>query len=182
MSEQPPGTEPRARHFPYRKRIIAGLARGTVVVEAAPWSGSLVTARLAAEARRHVMVIPALPLDPRSRGCNYLIREGATLVQSSDDIMELAGNFDDRMAVSEERYASPQPTDHDPSVREWNNDEATDRDRQQIFELLSITSVLADELICQSGISPSAVSLILLELELAGKIARHAGGKVNLKN
>src|SRR3954469_20229599 len=86
----PPGTEPRARHFPYRNRIIAGLAAGTVVVEAAPRSGSLITARLAAEAGRDVMAVPRSPLDPRAQGCNLLIRGGAALGQSAADILEPA--------------------------------------------------------------------------------------------
>ncbi len=89
IAEQPPGTEPRARHFPYRNRIIAGLAQGTVVVEAAPKSGSLITARLAGEMGRDVMAVPGSPLDPRAQGCNGLIREGATLIQSAADILEL---------------------------------------------------------------------------------------------
>ena len=83
IAEMPPGTEPRARHFPYRNRIIAGLTAGTVVVEAAPKSGSLITARLAAEAGREVMAVPGSPLDPRAQGCNQLIRQGATLVQNA---------------------------------------------------------------------------------------------------
>lgn len=82
IAEQPPGTEPLARHFPPRNRIIAGLAAGTLVVEAAPKSGSLITARLAGEAGREVMAIPGSPLDSRSHGCNQLIRDGAVLVQS----------------------------------------------------------------------------------------------------
>ena len=83
LAEMPPGTEPRARHFPYRNRIIAGMSAGTVVVEAAPRSGSLITARLAAEAGREVMAVPGSPLDPRAQGCNQLIRDGATLVQNA---------------------------------------------------------------------------------------------------
>ena len=97
IAEQPPGTEPRARHFPYRNRIIAGLAMGTVVVEAAPKSGSLITARLAAEVGREVMAVPGSPLDPRSHGCNQLIREGATLVQNAAEIAELIGPLDSRV-------------------------------------------------------------------------------------
>jgi DNA processing protein len=88
LAEMPPGTEPRARHFPYRNRIIAGIAAGTVVVEAAPRSGSLITARLAAEAGREVMAVPGSPLDPRAQGCNQLIRDGATLVQNASDVIE----------------------------------------------------------------------------------------------
>lgn len=88
VAEMPPGTEPRARHFPYRNRIIAGLSFGTVVVEAAPRSGSLITARLAAEMGREVMAVPGSPLDPRAQGCNGLIRDGATLVQNAMDVLE----------------------------------------------------------------------------------------------
>lgn len=183
LSEQPPGTEPRARHFPYRNRIIAGLACGTVVVEAAPKSGSLITARLAAEAGRHVMAIPGSPLDPRSRGCNNLIREGATLVQSAEDVMELIQHFDDRADVANQNYRNASSgTQAESKVCDWHNDEASDQDRRAVFDLLSITSVTVDELIRQSDVTPSALQLILLELELAGKIVRHAGGKVSLKN
>lgn len=181
LSEQPPGTEPRARHFPYRNRIIAGLAQGTVVVEAALRSGSLITARLTAEAGRHVMAVPGSPLDPRSRGCNNLIREGATLVQSAEDVMELIQHIDSRAEATNQSYHRGNQ-ENNSKVREQNDHEATDLDRQVIYNLLSFTSVGNDELIRQSGISPSTVQLVLLELELAGKIVRHAGGRVSLKN
>jgi len=179
LAEQPPGTEPRARHFPYRNRIIAGLARGTVVVEAAPRSGSLITARLAAEAGRQVMAVPGSPLDPRSRGCNMLIRDGATLIQSADDVLELIRHFDIRA-----ESANP-----DQELR-TNRDEAimsdtgqTDIDgsaRAPVIDLLSITPVTVDELVRQSGLPPSSVQLALLELELAGRLTRHAGARVSL--
>ena len=100
LAEMPPGTEPRARHFPYRNRIIAGLGAGTVVVEAAPRSGSLITARLAAEAGREVMAVPGSPLDPRAQGCNQLIRDGATLVQNAADVLEELRRWHPRFAVA----------------------------------------------------------------------------------
>ena len=87
LAEMPAGVEPRARHFPYRNRIIAGMSSGTVVVEAAPRSGSLSTARLAVEAGREVMAVPGSPLDPRAQGCNQLIRDGATLIQNAADVV-----------------------------------------------------------------------------------------------
>src|SRR6476659_715933 len=100
IAEMPPGTEPRARHFPYRNRIIAGMSAGTIVLEAAPRSGSLITARLAAEAGREVMAVAGSPLDPRAQGCNELIRGGATLIQTADDVLEAL-----RIAVSQVRSA-----------------------------------------------------------------------------
>ena len=100
LAEQPPGTEPRARHFPYRNRIIAGLSIGTVVVEAVQKSGSLITARLAGEMGREVMAVPGSPIDPRTQGCNLLIRDGATLVQSASDILEQIRPIDARSVRS----------------------------------------------------------------------------------
>lgn len=168
IAEQPPGTEPRARHFPYRNRIIAGLALGTVVIEAAPKSGSLITARLAAEAGREVMAVPGSPLDPRSRGCNQLIREGATLVQNAAEIAELVRPMDNRMQPSKAVLAFA-PVE-----------ESGDSDRQKVVGLMSMTYVSVDELVRQSGSSQSVVQMVLLEIELAGKLERGAGGKVRL--
>src|SRR5215217_2389203 len=108
VAEQAPGVEPRARHFPYRNRIIAGLALGTVVVEAAPRSGSLITARYAAEAGREVMAVPGSPLDPRAQGCNQLIREGATLIQNADDVLEAIRPMTIRpLRQRDESYGAP---------------------------------------------------------------------------
>jgi DNA processing protein len=170
IAEQPPGVEPRARHFPYRNRIIAGLTLGTVVVEAAPKSGSLITARCAAEFGREVMAVPGSPLDPRAQGCNHLIREGATLVQSAEDVIEaitpigLGG-----VRQREFDYAAQGPS--------ADADAAT---RRTIVDLLAPTPVQVDELIRQSGLPPATVHIVLLELELAGRLERHAGGKVSL--
>jgi DNA processing protein len=169
IAEQPPATEPRARHFPYRNRIIAGLAMGTVVVEAAPKSGSLITARLAAEAGREVMAVPGSPLDPRSHGCNQLIREGATLVQNAAEIAELVRPLDFRMKPS---AARPQVT---TAIEEGDS-----TDRRAVIDLMGMTYVSVDELVRQSGSSQSVVQMVLLEIELAGKLERGAGGKVRL--
>ncbi|WP_010219081.1 DNA-processing protein DprA [Sphingomonas sp. PAMC 26621] len=169
IAEQPPGTEPRARHFPYRNRIIAGLSLGTVVVEAAPKSGSLITARLAGELGLEVMAVPGSPLDPRAQGCNGLIRDGATLVQSAADVLETIRPIDARMIESPHSpFRAPPPED------------ASDTDRRAILSLLGPVPVAIDELIRQSGASPTIVQTVLLELELAGRLERHAGGRVAL--
>lgn len=109
LAEMPPGTEPRARHFPYRNRIIAGLSVGTVVVEAAPRSGSLITARLAAEAGREVLAVPGSPLDPRAQGCNQLIRDGATLIQNAADVLEAVRPMQTRVSSPRSDYAPAPP-------------------------------------------------------------------------
>jgi len=171
IAEQPPGTEPRARHFPYRNRIIAGVSAGTVVIEAAPKSGSLITARLAAEAGREVMAIPGSPLDPRSRGCNQLIREGATLVQNASEIAELIRPLDNRMFASVSKF--------EPTMTVLNDD-GNYTERGAVIDLMGMTYVSVDELVRQSGSSPTTVQMVLLELELAGKLERGAGGKVRL--
>lgn len=169
VAEQPPGVEPRARHFPYRNRVIAGLSAGTVVVEAVLRSGSLITARLAGEAGREVMAVPGSPLDPRSQGCNSLIREGATLVQSAADILEQLRPIDPRAVRSPATsYGAPPPEDAD------------DRDRAVVAGLLGPVPVTVDELVRQSGLGPAVAQLVLLELELAGRLERHAGGRVSL--
>lgn len=169
VTEHPPGTEPLARHFPQRNRIIAGIAVGTVVVEAAPRSGSLITARLAGEAGRDVMAVPGSPLDPRAQGCNQLIREGATLIQSVADVVEAIGPIDARMLRSPTTgYGAPPPVD------------ASDAERRCVIGLLGPVAVTVDELIRQSGLAPAVVQMVLLELELGGRLERHSGGRVSL--
>ena len=171
IAEQPPGTEPLARHFPSRNRIIAGLAQGTVVIEAAPRSGSLITARRAGDFGREVMAVPGSPLDARAQGCNLLIREGATLVQNADDILEAVGPIDARMVREAARpFAAAAPP------AETTDDE----DRRTVSGLLGPTPVAVDELVRQSGRPAAAVQLVLLELELAGRVERHAGARVSL--
>ncbi len=170
IAEMPPGTEPRARHFPHRNRIIAGLALGTLVVEAAPRSGSLITARLAGEQGREVMAVPGHPSDPRAQGCNTLIRDGATLVQNAADVLEQLRPIDARAAVRAPArgWGAPPPAD------------ASDAERQRIDSLLGPVPVAVDELVRQSGCAPAVVQMVLLEIELAGRLERHAGGRVSL--
>ncbi|MDB5699927.1 MAG: dprA [Sphingomonadales bacterium] len=169
IAEQIPGREPLARHFPSRNRIIAGLAIGTVIVEAAPRSGSLITARLANEAGREVMAVPGSPLDPRAQGCNALIRDGATLIQNAGDVLEtirpMAGRVEQRTTGWR---GAPVDTD------------ASDTERRRITDLLGHTPVPVDELVRQSGFHPAVVATVLLELELGGRLERHAGGRVSL--
>ena len=174
IAEMPPGTEPRARHFPYRNRIIAGIAGGTVVVEAAPRSGSLITARLAVEAGREVMAVPGSPLDPRAQGCNLLIREGATLVQSAADVLEQLRPIHAGSRGGDAVRSPVLPFDGPP-------DDASDGDRRRVADLLGPVPVSVDELIRQSGRAPAVVQTVLLELELAGRLERHAGGRVSLR-
>ncbi|MBA3668711.1 MAG: DNA-protecting protein DprA [Sphingomonas sp.] len=169
IAEMPPGTEPRGRHFPYRNRIIAGLAAGTVVVEAAPRSGSLITARLAAEAGREVMAVPGSPLDPRAQGCNQLIRDGATLVQNAADVVEVL-----RPSVIGHVAEPPEAFISLPA------DDVVEDHRSTIESLLGPVAVAVDELVRLSGASPAEVQLVLLELDLAGRLDRHAGGRVSI--
>ena len=171
IAEMPPGTEPRARHFPYRNRIIAGLTSGTIVIEAAPRSGSLITARLAGEAGRKVMAVPGSPLDPRAQGCNQLIRDGATLVQNAADVIETIRPLDSRVRSAEAPF--------EPAPAESGDADADAR--RSVEDLLGPSPVPVDELVRLSGIASGAVALVLLELDLAGRLDRHAGGKVSLR-
>lgn len=174
IAEQVPGREPLARHFPSRNRIIAGLAIGTVIVEAAPRSGSLITARLANEAGREVMAVPGSPLDPRAQGCNLLIRDGATLVQNAGDVLEtirpMSGAIRSGRVAQRSTGWRAAPVDAD----------ASDVERGTITGLLGHTPVPVDELVRQSGLHPAVVATVLLELELGGRLERHAGGRVSL--
>jgi DNA processing protein len=171
LAEMPPGTEPRARHFPYRNRIIAGMSLGTVVVEAAPRSGSLITARLAADAGREVMAVPGSPLDPRAQGCNQLIRDGATLIQNAANVMEAVRPASPRVSAPEAPFAlsDPVPLQDDPHAL------------GVVEQLLGPSPVAVDEIVRLSGLSSGDVQLALLELDLAGRLDQHAGGRVGLR-
>ncbi len=173
VAEMPVGTIPQARSFPRRNRIVAGLSLGVVVVEAALKSGSLITARMAGEHGREVMAVPGSPLDPRCRGANDLIRNGAVLVESIDDVIDalppsMAPSFGERHT---EHGLEGYPTM--PA-----SEAELDLARARIEALLGPTPVDIDELVRQADLTPPVVLTILLELELAGRLVRHAGNRV----
>lgn len=170
VAEMPPGTRPLARHFPRRNRVISGLSLGVVVVEAAPRSGSLITARLAGEQGREVMAVPGSPLDPRARGCNELIRDGATLVQGAEDVAEVLRPWRDAPLAAPDDGFRPAMAVVDVEVG----------DRAAIVDLIGPVAVPVDELIRLAALPPAIVHTVLLELELAGRLDRHAGGRVSL--
>ena len=150
------GWEPRARDFPRRNRIVAGLALGVVIVEAARQSGSLITARLAAEQGRLVFAVPGSPLDPRATGTNQLIRDGAHIVTEVADIAAaLAPMFGGR--------PRPPATHHVAEPDDLAVD-AADSDRAKILEALGPTPVAIDEIIRFTGLRPAVVHLLLVEL------------------
>lgn len=165
LSEMPPGIVPKAESFPRRNRIIAGLAQATVVVEAAMRSGSLTTARFAAEAGREVFAVPGSPLDPRCEGTNGLIKDGANLLQRASDISAAGFAFESQFH-EEPEAVYPLKQDVPQALR------------ARVAQLLSPTAVELDELVRQSGGSPDEVQGILLELELAGEVLRSSGGRV----
>ena len=174
ISEIEPGTIPQARHFPRRNRLISGMALGVVVVEASLRSGSLITARLALEQGREVFAVPGSPLDPRARGTNDLLRQGATMTESADDVLSA---LDDtlRMPLAERKIPDVSGARADvPSLGE------IDSARAAITENLSPTPVMVDEIIRNGHFSPAVVSMVLLELELAGRLERQPGNRVAL--
>ena len=169
ISEMPLGHEPRARDFPRRNRLISGAALGVVVIEAAQRSGSLITARMAAEQGREVFAVPGSPLDPRAAGTNDLLKQGATLVTEAADVIQAVAPIMERPAMLPLRE-DDEPLEGDPNAG----------DRAQIISLLGPTPVSIDDLIRMSGTPASIVRTILLELELAGRLERQGGGLVSL--
>lgn len=174
ISEMPPGTVPKARHFPRRNRIISGMARAVLVVEAALRSGSLITARLALEQNREVFAVPGSPLDPRARGTNNLIRQGAHLTESADEVVCLVNDLFASPLMEREPFEIKQ--DSPPQPEEDELEEA----RRIIKNYLSPTPLAVDEIIRQCQMSSAVVSTILLELELASRLERHPGNQVSL--
>jgi DNA processing protein len=172
ITEMPLGWEPRARDFPRRNRLISGLSLGVVIVEAAKRSGSLITARLALEQGREVFAVPGSPLDPRAEGTNGLIKQGATPVTEASDVVSVL----QPILGIELPAREPEPVDGD---RQPNVEPAAD-ERAAIIALLSPAPVLIDDLVRLSKTSPRVVRMVLLELDIAGRLERHGGGLVSL--
>jgi DNA processing protein len=169
VSEQVPGTEPKADFFPRRNRIISGIARALIVVEAAVRSGSLITARFASEQGREVFAVPGSPLDPRCEGSNRLIRDGATLLLSARDVLDALAQEPRPRQMS---FFEPDPPPL--LLRETDPSEA-----RRLLELLSPTPIDTDDLARESGLDAATLSALLLELSLAGCITRHPNGAVS---
>jgi DNA processing protein len=169
IAELPLRTAPLARHFPRRNRLISGLSRGVVVVEAAERSGSLITANYALEQGREVFAVPGSPLDPRARGSNRLIREGATLTETAEDVLAalkpiLGQSFVEPIRPEAAPSSAPADRVEDP--------------RAIVEEKLGPEPVEVDELIRQCGAPAADVLTVLLELELAGRVQRHPGNRI----
>ncbi|HKL69835.1 DNA-processing protein DprA [Salibaculum sp.] len=171
LSEQPMGLQPQARHFPARNRIISGLVRAVVVVEAAAKSGSLITARNALDQGREVMAVPGHPFDARAAGCNMLIRDGAQLVRGADDVTEALG--DPAPAAQPETQPTPDLPTPPPERRSLRDTAALHRD---ILSRLGPSPIAEDQLIRDLHVAPGQVAPALVDLELEGRILRQPGG------
>lgn len=173
MGEMPPGTSPQARHFPRRNRLISGLSLATVVVEAALRSGSLITARYALEQNRDVCAVPGSPLDPRAHGANRLIKQGATLVETAEDVVDSLGALHQahRRLAEPQQAAFPQPV---PGA------EPDDTVRRRVLEALGPTPTPLGDLLNEAAADPGAVRAVLIELELAGRLQRDPGDRLSL--
>ncbi|CAM3320220.1 DNA-processing protein DprA [Thalassospira profundimaris] len=214
VSEMPPGLQPQARHFPRRNRIISGLSLGTVVIEAGRNSGSLITARFAAEQGRDVFAVPGSPTDPRAAGPNSLIRDGAILCDSADVILDALRTAEQNSHLFEQNHTfntaardarpdtsaeayheitasleqdaiilgekkTPQSIELEEFSDETDANEDSVKEMEKLFDLLSASPLLIDELIRTSDLPAEQVSTILIELELAGRVERHPGNRVS---
>ncbi|MBR6411870.1 MAG: DNA-processing protein DprA [Alphaproteobacteria bacterium] len=160
------------RNFPRRNRIISGLSEATLVIEAQERSGSLITATEAASQGREVMAVPGSPTDPRSAGPNRLIKDGATLISSADDVIEALSNLN-HFRLTE---TSPQKAYQSAPI----TDSALLDARQKVWDNLSSDPVSVDSIIQETGLSARIVNIILVELSLAGRLERHTGNRVSM--
>lgn len=173
VSEMPFGWQPRAQDFPRRNRLVAGMAIGLLVVEAAKRSGSLITARLAGEMGRLVFAVPGSPLDPRAGGANGLLKDGAILTTEASDVLDAV-----RPLYGDDSYPRQLPLEEqaDLSVAAPPQED----ERQLVVEALGPTPVEIDEIIRHTRLEPAQVQMVLLELDLVGRLERHSGGHVSL--
>jgi DNA processing protein len=174
VSEMRIGWEPRARDFPRRNRIIAGIALATVVIEAAARSGSLITARMALEQNREVFAVPGSPLDPRAAGSNNLLKQGGRIVTDASDVIDAVTPMLARPPETSPTALSAPPAG-EPDA------EPAESERARVLEALGPTPVEIDEIIRYTGLSARTVLVVLLELDLAGRIERHPGQRVSLR-
>ena len=170
VSEFPIGTAPRAENFPRRNRIISGMSLGTLVVEAAIRSGSLITARYAGDQGREVFAIPGSIHNPLARGCHHLIRQGAKLVETAQDVMDELGMLADSCYQADPATLDTEAADKPLKL---------DPDYQQLIDFIGFDSTSIDQLVCSSGLTPAEVSSMLLQLEMSGYIASNHGGTYN---
>ncbi|MNH91563.1 hypothetical protein D3C73_441300 [compost metagenome] len=173
ISEMPFGWEPRARDFPRRNRLIAGISLGVVVVEAAEKSGSLITARMAGDFGRIVFAVPGSPLDPRCYGTNALLKQGAIVTTGPEDVLEALA------PLSQLDLFEP-PVIEEPDAQTGAIMPPDDDDRYAIISALGPTPAEIDDIIRHTGLPASSVYLVLLELDLAGRLYRHPGGSVSI--
>ncbi len=176
VTEMPARTRPQARHFPRRNRIISGLCVATIVVEAATRSGSLITARLANEQGREVFAVPGSPMDPRAGGTNKLIQDGATIITSTQDVINALQQLGERHIEQSDLFGGVAEED---DFAMMDDDVAVDI-HQQVTSLLSPTPTSIDDLVRETGASVQAVQSVLLELDLAGRLERHTGHRVSI--
>ncbi len=175
LSELPFGAEPHARSFPGRNRIIAGMSRAVVVVEASLKSGSLITAEYANDYGRDVFAVPGSPMDPRCHGTNRLLKDGATLVESVRDILS------NLAPIGELPLAEAGSLGFSEACAPLPDEQTLDRARALVLECLSASPTLLDEVLAATQLTPHLLMAVLLELELAGRLERHAGSKVALR-
>ncbi|SMC53121.1 DNA processing protein [Fulvimarina manganoxydans] len=173
VSEMPFGWEPRAVDFPRRNKVVAGLSLGLLVVEAAMRSGSLISARLAGEMGRLVFAVPGSPLDPRAGGTNRLLKDGAIVATEPADVIDGLRPLDARMSP-------PSGDVFDEPIDESASEEPVQGERDKIVEALGPTPVSIDDIVDHTGANPGAVQLVLLELDLAGRLERHSDGTVSI--
>lgn len=177
LAELPIGSTPLGKHFPQRNRIISGLALGVVVVEASLKSGSLITAKFALEQNREIFAVPGFPLDPRCQGTNKLIREGAYLVESVDDIVANLPQYEEFMKKDDGLFKDFVGLG---TVNTRYVKEPSQKERTTILELLSAVPIDFEYLQKETELPLPIIYKVILELELAGKAIRHAGNKISL--